>query len=98
MKSEVYKLAEYLDILPEIRQAAPTDGLFGDNRTDEDQLGASYDELEWAMKFSENKSEEDGLSLREKQVLSIFRRLNRINQHKMNPIPICKIPKEYLNN
>ena len=98
MKSEVYKLAEYLDILPEIRQAAPTDGLFGDNRTDEDQLGASYDELEWAMKFSENKSEEDGLSLREKQVLSIFRRLNRINQHKMNPIPICKIPKEYINN
>lgn len=98
MKSEVYKLAEYLDILPEIRQAAPTDGLFGDNRTDEDQLGASYDELEWAMKFSENKSEEDGLSLREKQVLSIFRRLNRINQHKMNPIPICKIPKEYVNN
>ena len=80
MKSEVYKLAEYLDIL------------------DEDQLGASYDELEWAMKFSENKSEEDGLSLREKQVLSIFRRLNRINQHKMNPIPICKIPKEYINN
>ena len=98
MKSEVYKLAEYLDILPEIRQAAPTDGLFGDNRTDEDQLGASYDELEWAMKFSENKSEEDGLSLREKQVLSIFRRLNHINQHKMNPIPICKIPKEYVNN
>ena len=98
MKSEVYKLAEYLDILSEIRQAAPTDGLFGDNRTDEDQLGASYDELEWAMKFSENKSEEDGLSLREKQVLSIFRRLNHINQHKMNPIPICKIPKEYINN
>ena len=98
MKSEVYKLAEYLDISPEIRQAAPTDGLFGDNRTDEDQLGASYDELEWAMKFSENKSEEDGLSLREKQVLSIFRRLNHINQHKMNPIPICKIPKEYVNN
>ena len=98
MKSEVYKLAEYLDILSEIRQAAPTDGLFGDNRTDEDQLGASYDELEWAMKFSENKSEEDGLSLREKQVLSIFRRLNHINQHKMNPIPICKIPEEYVNN
>ena len=98
MKSEVYKLAEYLDILSEIRQAAPTDGLFGDNRTDEDQLGASYDELEWAMKFSENKSEEDGLSLREKQVLSIFRRLNHINQHKMNPIPICTRPKEYINN
>jgi len=50
MKSEVYQLGKFLNVPQSILLAAPTDGLFGDNRTDEDQLGASYDELEWAMK------------------------------------------------
>ena len=49
MKSEVYLLGSYLKIPDSILKAAPSDGLFGDERTDEEQLGASYDELEWAM-------------------------------------------------
>lgn len=91
MKSDVYALAEELSVIQEIQNARPTDGLWEDGRTDEDQLGASYDELEWAMTFEGN---EESLSDREKKVLEIFRRLNRINQHKMNPIPVCEIPRE----
>ena len=91
MKSEVYELADYLEIIPGIRQAPPTDGLFGDDRTDEDQLGASYPELEWAMTFVEEGQKEEGLTPRQEKVLSIFKRLNKANQHKMQPIPVCKI-------
>lgn len=54
VKSEVYALGDYLNVIEEIMIAKPTDGLFGDSRTDEDQLGASYDELEWAMEAYEN--------------------------------------------
>jgi len=91
MKSEVYEIAAYLGINEEIQKAAPTDGLFGDSRTDEDQLGASYDELEWAMAHEENPSS-DKQSDRHHQVLEIYRNLNAKNQHKMNPIPVCEIP------
>jgi NAD+ synthase len=72
-------------IITGILEAAPTDGLWGDDRTDEDQLGASYDELEWAMEW-EGKIEE--LNKRELEVLDIFRTLNNNNRHKMEPIPI----------
>lgn len=92
MKSDVRKLAAYLDIPVSIQQAAPTDGLFGDDRTDEDQLGASYDELEKAMIAYENGAKADDFSGREREVFEIFSRLHHINQHKMNPIPICVIP------
>lgn len=95
MKSDVYALGEYLEIPKSIQNAAPTDGLFGDSRTDEEQLGASYDELEWAMLESENNKNEVDFSGRNKEVFEIYRRLNSINQHKMNPIPVCLIPKEY---
>jgi NAD+ synthase len=93
MKSDVYALAEYLNIPTSIQSAAPTDGLFGDSRTDEDQLGASYDELEWAMLFIEENNDDKNLTERETEVLTIYKRLNAINQHKMNPIPVCLIPK-----
>ena len=53
MKSEIYALGLLLEVPKTIQSAAPTDGLFGDNRTDEEQIGASYDELEWAMKMKE---------------------------------------------
>ncbi|MFY0629755.1 MAG: NAD(+) synthase [Flavobacteriaceae bacterium] len=93
MKSEVYQIAEYLGVNQEIQTAAPTDGLWGDDRTDEDQLGASYDELEWAMKMqSENKSV-DNFSGRNQEVYRIYLRLNKANLHKMNPIPVCEIPE-----
>ena len=94
MKSEVYELAAFLDVPNSIQKAQPTDGLFGDSRTDEDQIGASYDELEWAMKMQGAEKTEDDFSGREKEVFKIYSRLNRINQHKMLPIPICEIPKE----
>ena len=91
LKSEVYALAKYLNIETSIQNAAPTDGLFGDSRTDEDQLGASYDELEWAMKkYDENKIL-DNFSGREKEVFKIYTTLHRANQHKMIPIPVCEI-------
>jgi len=94
IKSEVYELGAYLNVPKSILTAAPTDGLFGDNRTDEDQLGASYDELEWAMKQVELKKESTDFSDRQKEVFEIYSRLHRINRHKMIPIPVCEIPDE----
>ena len=91
MKSEVYALAKYLEVPDSIQNAAPTDGLFGDDRTDEDQLGASYDELEWAMLENEAGKDAKEFSGRQATVFEIYKRLNKANQHKMNPIPVCKI-------
>ncbi len=91
MKSEVFQLGKSLEVVESIQHAAPTDGLWGDQRTDEDQIGASYTELEWAMLFEGNESE---LNPRQKEVLTIYRRLNTINQHKMLPIPVCTIPDD----
>ena len=72
--------------------AQPTDGLYKKRRTDEDQLGATYEELEWAMSFDDENT--DHLSSRQRKVLKIYRKLNQRNQHKMQPIPICTIPDE----
>lgn len=89
-KTQVFDLARHLDVIPEIIEAKPTDGLFEDGRSDEDQIGATYPELEWAMEF---EGDETQLLPREREVLAIYRRLNRLNQHKMQPIPVCFIPK-----
>ena len=94
VKSEVYALATYLNVPQSIQNAQPTDGLFGDSRTDEDQIGASYDELEWAMNIHDTKGSTAHFSARQKEVYSIYKRLNTINQHKMIPIPVCEIPKD----
>lgn len=94
MKSEVFALGHYLEVPNSILKAAPTDGLFGDARTDEEQLGASYDELEWAMLACEEGKKATDFTGREKEVFEIYKRLNTINQHKMNPIPVCKITSE----
>ncbi len=91
MKSEVYELGRYLQIPESIQNAAPTDGLFGDDRTDEDQLGASYDELEQAMLADESGKTERDFEGRTLEVFQIYKRLNRINQHKIKPIPLFKI-------
>ena len=90
LKTEVFTLGKELGIHNEILTAEPTDGLWGDNKTDEDQIGASYPELEWAMTFD---GEEDSLTTREKQVREIYLNLNKTNQHKMCAIPICNIPE-----
>ncbi|MCH4824024.1 NAD(+) synthase [Gramella lutea] len=97
MKSEVYELGSYLNIIDEIMTAAPTDGLFGDSRSDEDQLGASYDELEWAMRHSEAGKSATDFEGRQRTVFEIYTRLNTANQHKMNPIPVCEIPVHLKN-
>lgn len=91
MKSEVYLLGKFLSVSDSIINAAPTDGLFGDDRTDEDQLGASYDELEWAMLQKEKGMKTTDFKGRRREVYEIFLRLNKINQHKMQPIPVCSL-------
>jgi len=90
MKSEVYDLARQLEINPEIINAQPTDGLWDDGRTDEDQLGTSYQELEWAMNFIKDKRDESKLSDKGKKTLEIYRYWNNLNKHKMLPIPVWK--------
>ena len=96
MKSEVYEIGEYLEVPKSILKAAPSDGLFGDDRSDEDQIGASYAELEWAMLMFEKGKTVDDFKGRQKRVFSIFKQRNTANKHKMIPIPICKIPKALL--
>ncbi len=93
LKSEVYDLGRALEIPQSILTAAPSDGLFGDSRSDEDQIGASYPELEWAMNEVENGKEIDDFEGRERTVLEIYLRYNAANKHKMNPIPVCEIPE-----
>ncbi len=95
LKSQVFELGKYLNLPKEILSATPTDGLWDDNRNDEDQIGAKYGEIEWAMNQDSNE-ENSILNNREKEVISIFNNLKLKNKHKMIPIPICKIPKDFL--
>ncbi|MFT7343673.1 MAG: NAD+ synthase [Lentimonas sp.] len=91
MKTEVWDLAKILGVIEEIVVAKPTDGLWEDGRSDEDQIGASYPELEWAMEFNGDIS---SLNDRQKEILTIYKRYNSANKHKMEPIPVCTIPKD----
>ena len=79
-KTEVWELGKELKVLDEIIEAPPTDGLWDDGRTDEGQLGLSYRELEEAM-INENSTNRDK-----------YLKIRKINLHKMEPIPVCKIP------
>lgn len=90
-KTEVFELAKELQVVDSIQQAKPTDGLWEDGRSDEDQIGATYPELEWAMEF---KGDESNLNARQQEVLAIYNRLHRINLHKIEPIPVCVIPEK----
>ena len=80
-KTEVWELGKELNILKEIIDAPPTDGLWDDGRTDEGQLGLTYSELEEAMD-NENSINRDK-----------YIKIRKANLHKMDPIPVCKIPK-----
>lgn len=93
LKTEVWELGRELGVNNDIIDAAPTDGLWGDNRTDEDQIGASYPELEWAMKMNDEGKSVNDFSGRQQEVFKIYKKLNSANQHKMIPIPICVIPE-----
>ena len=79
-KTEVWEIGKELNILKEIIEAAPTDGLWDDGRTDEGQLGLKYEELEEAMKNINSINREK------------YEKIRRTNLHKMLPIPVCKIP------
>ena len=93
-KTQVFQLAESVNVVHSILTAAPTDGLWEDGRSDEDQIGASYPELEWAMDFTGDSAE---LTVREKEVLRIYQGFHSANKHKMEPIPVCLIPRELKN-
>lgn len=96
-KTQVGELAKELNVIEEILNAEPTDGLWDEEgRNDENQMGASYPELEWAMKYIDSNSNLE-LTSREKEVLSIYKKLNKQNRHKMIPIPVCKIPVELIS-
>jgi NAD+ synthase len=84
-KTEVRELARYLGIPQEIINAVPTDGLWDDDRNDEQQIGASYEELEWVMEYGINK---DTYTTKEEQLVNTYKHLNEKNKHKMVPIPI----------
>jgi NAD+ synthase len=79
-KTEVWEMGKELNILNEIIEAAPTDGLWDDGRTDEGQLGLKYEELEEAMKNINSINREK------------YEKIRKTNLHKMQPIPVCKIP------
>lgn len=95
LKTEVYTIGEYLQVPESIMKAKPSDGLFGDARSDEDQIGASYPELEWAIQMKAEGKKISDFSDREKTVFEIFTRFNSSNKHKMIPIPVCHIPKNF---
>ena len=86
-KSQVKELAKSLQIDDSIITAQPTDGLWDDNRCDEDQIGATYEELEWAM----NCNSTENLSYRQNEVLQIYKNFNTKNKHKMISIPTFKL-------
>lgn len=93
-KTEVYQLARALGIQQSIIDAAPTDGLWPDGRTDMDQLGATYTELEWAMDLREGGVITDALTLteRQKEVLRIYDGRHEENEHKRRPPLEAPIP------
>ncbi|MDC0517553.1 NAD(+) synthase [Candidatus Pelagibacter sp.] len=79
-KTEVWQLGKELGILKEIIDAPPTDGLWDDGRTDEGQLGFKYEDLENAMKNPDSPHRKE------------YEKIRKQNLHKMDPIPVCKIP------
>lgn len=93
-KTEVYALAKALDLPMSIQNAIPTDGLWDGDRTDEEQIGATYAELEKIQKEWGTKTEMD-YEGRDWEVYRIFSRMNKAAQHKINPIPVCNIPPDW---
>lgn len=89
-KTEVRECARALDVPVEIINAPPTDGLWDDGRTDESQIGATYEELEWAMDYVDTSKNYD-LSPRQQTVVDIFLKFRNRNKHKINPIPVYKL-------
>jgi len=93
-KTEVYKLAKGLNLIKSIQEAIPTDGLWDVDRTDEQQIGATYPELEKIQKEYGTKKADD-YEGRDKEVFQIFDRMHKAAKHKIDPIPVCDIPEEW---
>ena len=89
-KTEVWELGKHLGVDQRIIDAQPTDGLWDDGRTDEDQIGTSYEMLEWAMEYG-TKTPVNQLSEKESVAISLLEKFNNQNKHKMNPIPTFKL-------
>ena len=93
-KTEVYKVAHDLDLVESIKNAIPTDGLWDAERTDEQQIGATYPELEKIQKEYGTKTAADYTG-RDLEVFKIFDRMHKAAKHKIDPIPVCDIPEEW---
>ena len=91
-KTEVFEMARQMNVIEDILNAKPTDGLWADGRSDEDQIGATYPELEWAMEYLKSDKQEN-LSERQKTVIEIYTKFHSANKHKMSPIPVCTFPE-----
>jgi len=91
LKSDVWNMAKYLNILQDIQDAPPTDGLWDDGRTDEDQIGLSYDDLEKAMKQEQMGAIVTKIS--DQKRMNTYMKHRNNNLHKMEPIPVCSMEK-----
>lgn len=81
-----------MGIVPSIIGATPTDGLWGDNRSDEEQIGATYEELEWAMDLADSGFYDvDEMTARQKQVFDIYMERHVSTRHKLEAPPVCDI-------
>ena len=90
LKSEVREMAAYLGVIEDILNATPTDGLWEDDRSDEDQIGASYEELEWALAYYDDHGNiRDGLTSRQNEVLDIYIKRHTTSRHKLAAPPVC---------
>jgi len=90
-KTEVTELGKYLGVCQEIIEAEPTDGLWDDNRKDETQIGATYDELEWVMELGLDKLKNQPTTEKEKELIHTYLKFNNKNKHKMESIPVFNL-------
>lgn len=101
-KTEVWELGKHFGVDQRIIDASPTDGLWDDGRTDEDQIGTSYEMLEWVMdsevmsrgiEYAQTLTQWKGIPITDEQKVAIkqYAKFNTMNQHKMNPIPTFKL-------
>ena len=93
MKTDVWAMGQELGLLKEIIDAPPTDGLWADDRNDEDQLGMTYPELEKAMDQDTYSQLRDYATAPEKKLLKRYREIRAKNLHKMTPVPVCMMPR-----
>ena len=89
-KTEVYELGKVPQVNKKILDAPPTDGLWDDARTDEDQIGTSYELLEWVMEEGLEMPDKE-LSSKQKEAVAIFKKFHAQNKHKMSDIPTFKL-------